>query len=72
MCKSGHLDRLPNWEPFCICYTIKVMKKFPEGFYWGEKVWETFARPCQLFLEFTRRNNDTVYSLGKRGNLLAA
>lgn len=24
---------------------------FPEGFYWGEKAWEAFARPCQILYE---------------------
>lgn len=28
----------------------------------GETVWETVARPCQVFLEVTKRNIDKVYS----------
>ncbi|GEM_PF-1605520 len=27
----------------------------------GEKVWETFARSCQLFCESTNKNSDKVY-----------
>ncbi len=31
---------------------------------WGEKAWEAFARPCQIFLEDTNRNINKVYSGG--------
>ena len=27
----------------------------------GEKAWDAFARPCQVFLEFANRNIDKVY-----------
>ena len=27
----------------------------------GETVWETVARPCQLFCELAIQNSDTVY-----------
>ncbi|MCA9366394.1 hypothetical protein KC722_02330 [Candidatus Kaiserbacteria bacterium] len=33
----------------------------------GEKVWETFARGCLLFLEATKRNNDNLNSFCKKG-----
>jgi len=28
----------------------------------GEKVWGTFARPCQLICERAKQNSDKVYS----------
>ncbi len=31
----------------------------------GENVWETFARPCQLFCELAKQSSDTVYSACK-------
>ena len=31
----------------------------------GEKVWETFARRCQLSCERANFDSDTVYSAGK-------
>ncbi len=37
---------------------------------WGEKVWETFARPCQILLEETKRNIDRVYSVCKTDQLI--
>lgn len=39
--------------------------KFPDKFYWGEKAWEAFARPCQIFLEFAKRNIDKAYNTCK-------
>lgn len=33
-------------------------KKFPEGFYWGEKVRGTFARPCQQLCEYLEQSGD--------------
>ncbi|MCA9366234.1 hypothetical protein KC722_01505 [Candidatus Kaiserbacteria bacterium] len=35
--------------------------QFPEGFYWGEKAWHAFARPCLMFLEVMNKNVDKVY-----------
>lgn len=31
----------------------------------GEKVWETFARPCQLVCELASKTSDKVYSVCK-------
>lgn len=33
----------------------------------GEKVWETFARPCHIFSEYLKENMDKVYSSCKEG-----
>ncbi len=32
----------------------------------GEKVWETFARGCQEFLDFKKRNSDNLNSACKQ------
>ncbi len=33
----------------------------------GEKAWDAFARPCQVFLEYTNRNTDKVYCFRRKG-----
>jgi len=42
-----------------------VEKKFPEGFYWGEKVRGTFARPCQQLCEYLEQSGEKVYRICK-------
>jgi len=47
-----------------------VRKKFPEGFYWGELVRGTSARPFELKYEFSKYFSQKVYSFCKKRNLI--
>lgn len=47
---------------------MSELKQFPEGFYWGETVRGTVARPCLIFLKFMNRNID--FQLSERNRNL--